>query len=125
MPDLSPVETLTAAAEKLREHVGYLQLLSVRGPWAVHTGPTGYPQEISNVGVPILVANTFTDPKAPPAMANYIALMHPGVGLALAGWLEAVVGEMTGVDGTEYAYEEYASWTAAFAVAQQLLGAES
>ena len=121
MSDLTPVGTLRAAAERLREHVGYLELSSVRGPWVVHSGPEGYPQSVDNVGVPIHVCSTYTDPKAPPVMANYIALMHPGVGRALADWLEAVADEMTAVDGTEYAYGEYASWGAAFATARAIL----
>lgn len=115
MPDHSPAETLIAAASLLREHVGFLQLLGVRGPWSVHTGPTGYPQEISNVGVPILVANTFTDPKAPPVMANYIALMHPGVGLALADWLESAARDAEQIGPDPFA----------LTVAGQLLGGAS
>jgi len=88
MPDLTPAAELRAAAERLREHVGYLHLSDVRGPWSVHAGPSGYPQSVNNVGVPIHVCSTYTDPKAPPVMANYIALMHPGVGRAIADWLE-------------------------------------
>ena len=121
MPDLTRADELRAAAEKIREHAGYLELSSIRGPWSVHAGPTGYPQSVSNVGVPILICNTFTDPKAPPTEANWIALMHPGVGVALAKWMQAVADEMTAVDGTEYAYEEYPSWIAALATARAIL----
>jgi hypothetical protein len=122
MTDQTPAETLRAAAERLREHVGYLNLLDIRGPWTVHAGPSGYPQSVNNVGVPIHIANTFTGPEAPPVTANYIALMHPGVGLAVADWLDATAGEMRVADGTEYEHTEFASWIAALAVARALLG---
>jgi hypothetical protein len=83
-----PVNLLRQAAAKLREYAGMLELGDVHGPWVVHAGPTGYPQSVCNVGAPVLICNTFTSPKAVPAEANWIALMHPGVGLALADWLD-------------------------------------
>jgi hypothetical protein len=86
-PD-SPAAELRAAAQLVREHVGFLRLIDIRGPFKVHAPASGYPQEINNVGVPILIAQTFTDPKAPPVVANWIALMHPGVGEPIAQWLD-------------------------------------
>ncbi|MFE2407053.1 hypothetical protein ACFXDE_01780 [Kitasatospora sp. NPDC059408] len=109
-----PADLLAAAAEVLREHVGYLELHGIRGPWTVHSGPSGYPQAISNVGVPLLIANTFTDPKAPPVAATYIALMHPGVGLALADWLDVAAVTWTNLTN--------ANQDAALAVARAVLG---
>jgi hypothetical protein len=83
-----PVDLLHQAAAKLREYAGMLELGDVHGPWVVHTGPTGYPQSVCNVGAPALICNTFTSPKAVPAEANWIALMHPGLAGPLADWLE-------------------------------------
>lgn len=82
-------QLLHRAAAKLREHAAMLELGDVHGPWVVHAGPTGYPQSVCNQGAPTLICNMFTNPKVPPAEANWIALMHPGVGIAIADWLEA------------------------------------
>ena len=115
---------LRAAAQKLREHVDPLYSYDIRGPWYVHTGHTGYPQAVSNVGVPIHIADTFTDPKAPPVVANYIALMHPGVGDALAIWFESLVTERERVESKG----EHIAWSLtkqsfhAVRVARQILG---
>lgn len=46
--------------------------------------------------------------------------MDPGMGPLLADWLDAVATEMTSVDGTEYAYDEYPSWTAALAIGRRI-----
>jgi len=84
---MTPAEEITAAAEKLRSLTTFLG--DNRGPWKVGTPPSGYPQSISNVGVPFCVADTHEDPSIPVfTIAPYIATMHPGVGKALADWLE-------------------------------------
>ena len=83
------VDELRAASARLRQLVTFLG--DCRGPWKVGTPPSGYPQSISNVGVPYCVADTHEDPSIPVfTIAPYIAAMHPGVGKALAPLLEAV-----------------------------------
>jgi hypothetical protein len=80
-------DELRAAAEHLRSLIAFLG--DNRGPWKVGTPPSGYPQSISNVGVPYCVADTHEDPSIPTfTIAPYIAAMHPGVGKALARWLD-------------------------------------
>jgi hypothetical protein len=49
------------------------------------------------------------------------ASVGPSTWAALADWLEAVVAEMTGLEGTEYAYGEYTSWEAALTTARAIL----
>lgn len=60
-----------------------------------------------------------------PAIGDQIATMNPGVGLALADWLEATVAEVTAAEGTEYALHTsggmFAGWDAALAVARAIL----
>jgi hypothetical protein len=87
-----PAALLRAAAEKLRSLVTFLG--DNRGPWYVGTPPSGYPQSISNKGVPYCVADTHEDPSIPVfTIAPYIATMHPGVGRALADWLDAAASD--------------------------------
>jgi len=86
----TPAEELRTATDKLRNLVAFLG--DNRGPWYVGTPKSGYPQSISNKGVPYLVADCFEDPQIPTfTVAPYIAAMHPGVGAALAKWLESWV----------------------------------
>lgn len=85
---MTPADELRAAAEKLTSLITFLG--DNRGPWKVGTPPSGYPQSISNVGVPYCVADTHEDPSIPVfTIAPYIATMHPGVGKALVAWLES------------------------------------
>jgi len=85
---MTPAEELRTAADKLRSLIAFLG--DNRGPWKVGTPPSGYPQSISNVGVPYCVADTHEDPSIPVfTIAPYIATMHPGVGKALCAWLES------------------------------------
>lgn len=87
MPLPTPGDELRTAAARLRQLVTFLG--DCRGPWKVGTPPSGYPQSISNVGVPYCVADTHEDPSIPVfTIAPYIATMHPGVGKALADWLD-------------------------------------
>jgi len=96
MPTPTPADEIRTAAETLRQLVTFLG--DCRGPWTVGTPPSGYPQSISNVGVPYCVADCHEDPSIPAfTIAPYIAAMHPGVGKALAGWLES----WTGIDFRE------------------------
>lgn len=87
----TPADELAAAAQTLRKRV--TDLRDCRGPWyVVNREQRPYPQRIDNIGVPYVVASTTTDPSHPPTMADYICAMHPGVGAALAAWLESWTG---------------------------------
>jgi hypothetical protein len=89
MTDTTPADELRAAVEKLRTLT--TDLGDCRGPWyVVNRAQRPYPQRIDNIGVPYVVASTTTDPGYPPTIADYIAAMHPGVGLAVADWLAEV-----------------------------------
>lgn len=80
-------ELLRGAADKLR---GFIAGLGDNGgPWAVGSGPSGYPQTVSNIGVPYVVCQTYTDPGHPPVEGRFIAAMHPGVALALVAVFES------------------------------------
>lgn len=96
----SPAALLRRAAEKIRKLAEALG--DNRGPWYVSAN-RGYPQEISNIGVPYVVAQTYDEPIKPLRTGPYIAAMHPGVGVALADVLEqtADVLESTGAPGGE------------------------
>jgi hypothetical protein len=85
VPDQTPTETLTAAATLLRKQVK----AATDGPWIVHQA-NGFlrvdndrdtTREAWTVksGADLAEENRDT--------AEYIALMHPDVGLALADWL--------------------------------------
>ncbi len=116
MTQPSPADTLRAAAERLRQLVTDLD--DCRGPWyVVNRDQRPYPQTISNIGVPYVVASTTTDPSYPPTIADYIATMHPGVGTALADWLTA---EMAHLEQDNFP----ALHAHALAVARAILGQE-
>ncbi|MEU3386313.1 hypothetical protein [Streptomyces albidoflavus] len=113
---MTPAEELRAAAERLRDLVADLR--DCRGPrYVVNRDQRPYPQRIDNIGVPYVVASTTTDPAHPPVTADYIAAMHPGVGNALAAWLESWTGIEVAEDGP--LAEELRH---ALAVARQILG---
>lgn len=87
MPD-SPADQLTAAAKLLRERATADYVTS--GPWIVHEAngflrvdndrDTTRKAWTVKTGADLAEENRDT--------AEYIALMHPGVGLALADWLD-------------------------------------
>jgi hypothetical protein len=123
--DRTPAETLTAAVTRLRER----SIGVTAGPWThnpdlVWNASPHFDQEF--VGAPaeygtVIVAATGkpTDPQAL-ADADWIALMHPAVGLALADWLAHEASyqlhlDETGQDGAEDS-------THALAVARAILG---
>jgi hypothetical protein len=84
---MTAADELSTAANKLRDLT--TELGDCRGPWyVVNREERHYPQRIDNIGVPYVVASTTTDPSHPPTIADYICTMHPGVGKALAAWLE-------------------------------------
>jgi hypothetical protein len=83
----TPAAELRAAAARLRKLVA--DLGDNRGPWYIaNADDHPYPQSIRNVGVPYVVADTYADPPHAPTEAQYICAMHPGVGAALAAWLD-------------------------------------
>ncbi|MEU1497326.1 hypothetical protein [Streptomyces sp. NPDC005732] len=83
----SPANEIRAAADRLRTLTA--DLGDCRGPWyVVNREQRPYPQRIDNIGVPYVVASTTTDPGHPPTIADYIVAVHPGVGAALAAWLD-------------------------------------
>ncbi|MPY47095.1 hypothetical protein [Streptomyces acidicola] len=88
---MTPTEEITTATARLRVLTG--ELGDCRGPWYIdNREKRPYPQTISNKGVPYVVATTTTDPHVPPYMALYICAVHPGVGKALADWLDSWTG---------------------------------
>ncbi|MBQ1118500.1 hypothetical protein [Streptomyces sp. C3-3] len=116
MPDPTPAsdrpaDQLRAAAEKLREEAARAHR-APPGPWAVAD------EHVVRCADGMIVADrSGTDHPAERADLRYIALMHPGVGLAVARWLES----WAGVDLSEHGpMPEDAQH--ALAVARQLLG---
>ncbi len=87
---MTAADELHAAAERLRRLAG----AATAGPWAWRTDQPGqfqlvHPHQIA--GFPVHPLNVLKANNAwPPtdADAAYIAAMHPGVGMALAEWLD-------------------------------------
>jgi hypothetical protein len=148
MPDLSPSEILTAAAKLLRERATAIAPAApaTAQPWHVKDCAG---QSETGGDCPCIVALTQYDDSSgfgvstryvadaeTPGYARWIALMHPGVGLALADWLEraarshdALVQAAHSVwpDDPEAADRHIAEETNrhALLLARQLLGGES
>lgn len=116
MTALSPAETLTAAAQALRDAANAtLYEMKTGTYWQGLEPETAWERGITNaVGGPA---------------GDFCALMSPDAALALAAWLEATASEMGVVDGTEYQAfgdgQDFASWNAAIVLARQLLGVSS
>lgn len=111
MPEPTPAAELLTAAAALRSAVD-------DAPLCQHPG-CGHYGGIHKVDGDGLTVCTDCDYDA----HRYIGPgfeMPDGIGLPLAVWLDAVAAEMTSVDGTEYAYEEYPSWMAAVALARRI-----
>lgn len=115
MTDLSPAETLTAAAKLLRERATADYITP--GPWYVHEA-YGFLRVDNDrdktreawtmkTGADLAEENRGT--------AEYIALMHPNVGLALAYWLESAARDAEQIGPDSFA----------LTVAGQLLGGAS
>ncbi|MGW4648075.1 hypothetical protein [Kitasatospora sp. NPDC004289] len=116
MTDRTPAQTLRAAAKKLRQQADGV----TAGPWThdpdvvwnahphFNREFVGAPAEYGNA----IVASTGT-PEDPQALvdADWIALMHPGVGTALADWLDSAAEDAEQVGPDHHA----------LAVARQLL----
>lgn len=124
----NPAALLRRAAALIRslgEHVS-------PGPWMTSNSRTHWLADDVVFGQSVSMANRISQVcnvdygqnRKPDAA--WIALMHPGVGAALAEWLDTVAGEMTAVEGTEYRAigngHDFESWNAALAVAHALLG---
>lgn len=98
MTALSPSETLTAAAKLLRERA----TAATPGPWIVHQA-NGFVR-VDQPGPP---SKAWTEKSGADlaeenrSTAEYIALMHPGVGLALARVLEQAAEALEGQDVPE------------------------
>jgi hypothetical protein len=110
MPDRSPAELLTSAAKKLRlaATADYI----TPGPWiSLDGGDRLIRDPGSHPGEPQYVVD---EPMNNISNAEYIATVHPGVGLALAEWLDDAA------EGDEHG--ELSPY--AVAVAQQVLGRE-
>jgi hypothetical protein len=83
----NPAAELRTAAETL---LGLTAPMAVQhpGPWIVHN-PNGYPQAVFSPDTDVILCETLDEIDAPKPSAPYIAAMHPGVGKALADWLQS------------------------------------
>jgi hypothetical protein len=77
---MTPVDTLRAAAKRLREAAN----AATPGPYGVETVPE---TKESRIGSPI-TQRWVVEGRTRYPDAIYIALMHPGVALAVADWLD-------------------------------------
>ncbi|MEV7492230.1 ParB N-terminal domain-containing protein [Streptomyces anulatus] len=102
-----PADLLRAAAEKLRA----LSSAATPGPWKM-TGVGDFGWSVSAPGVET------PDTEQGRTDAELIALLHPGVGLALANWLESAAERLGGTEAPLAALLD----PSALAVARQLLG---
>jgi hypothetical protein len=83
---MDSADLLRRAAAKLRGRAE----AAPHGPWNVqYFGDRGYPQRVSNEAA-VLVANTYDGPPSPAGSAEFIALLHPPVALALADLCDAI-----------------------------------
>lgn len=116
---MNPAQELRDAAAKLRA----LATAATPGPW-IQTGIGDYGWTVSFAPGSGIEAD---DSDQGLADANYIAAMHPGVGAALAAWLEeeaalhaddkaAQIGDGSGVMCENFPH--------ALAVARQILGSQ-
>ena len=115
MPDRTPAETLAAAANLLRKRAtaDYVQ----PGPWIVHkaNGFLRVDNDRDTTREAWTVKSGADLAEEAQGAADYIALMHPGVGLALADWLDDAA------EGDEHGeHNPYA-----LAVARLLLGEDA
>lgn len=106
MTEPTPAEELRAAAKRIRE----LAALVPPPPWypAVHDVTT-------HDGLDVVATTGLT------VRAQYVASMHPGVALAVAGWLDSVASRWLGVPAGP-AEPEPEDVEAALAVARAFMG---
>ena len=111
MTNQTPADELRAAAEKLRA----LADAATPGPWE-QTGIGDYGWTVTTPGTHVAETD---DSDRGRADADWIAAMHPGVGLALADWLDLAATEY---DPAADVQETDRSHDAALAVARAVLG---
>ncbi|MFJ3597928.1 hypothetical protein ACIPRU_15595 [Streptomyces sp. NPDC090126] len=117
-----PADQLRAAAEKLRAASGN----ATEGGWAIwrdldHQGYITVGDAAGVITPPALESSGECNPVAHVYVeedAEHIALMHPGVGLALATWLESAAERLGDAEASLAALLD----PSALAVARQLLG---
>ncbi|GAA0704844.1 hypothetical protein GCM10010193_69820 [Kitasatospora atroaurantiaca] len=126
MPDLSPAETLTTAAKLLRERATAITAPDpgLDQPWHVEEcadNETGgcpcivaYQQHDDSSGFG--VTTRYVADAETPEFAQWIALMNPGVGLALADWLDVAAANAAALTWPNQFIDS------ALAVARQILG---
>lgn len=97
---MTPADELTAAAEELRR----LATAATPGPWRqhdTHLGQYGHTATVLSgernstelrAWLPTMTHESWDDTRNVWNDAAYIAAMHPGVGLALAKWLDSWTG---------------------------------
>ncbi|MFE7535243.1 hypothetical protein ACFU67_13335 [Streptomyces rhizosphaericola] len=107
-----PADQLRAAAEKLRAAAMGSPMNS--SPWRY---AKGLPSDSvrTEVGWEVVYGDA-------PGDLRYIALMHPGVGLALAAWLDTEAATWAGDEVHNSCSTQSCTFDAALAVARQLLG---
>lgn len=116
----SPSALLLRAADHLDELLAAMG--DNRGPWYIaNEASRPHPQSIRNIGVPYVVADTFTDPAHTPDTARYICAMHPGTGRGLASILRAAAV----MADEPWADEEVAVIRTAMDAARKILGEAS
>jgi hypothetical protein len=127
---VTPEQTLTAAAQKLRAAATNAQHVSPQ-PWTI--GRESYDGAgVLYAATGVIVADRSCDDHDESVDLPYIALMHPGVGTALADWLDqAAASERAGEIAAARVYntpDEQTAWRDdhrdhhALAVARQILG---
>lgn len=130
--DTSPADELRAAADKIRK----LAESATPGPWRshdTHLGQYGHTATVLSgernatelrAWLPTMSQEPWDETRNVWADAAFIAAMHPGVGTALATWLDETATEVFAAEGTEYALHPnggvFTSWEAALAVARQI-----
>ena len=116
---MTPADELRAAAEKLRS----LTADATEGPWHSEDLNTRWGDDHDHhiVGGGKILA-TFSNDHNGPLNADYAAAMHPGVGAALADWLDLAATEY---DPDADVQETDRSHDAALAVARAINGGQS
>ncbi|MFJ2067073.1 hypothetical protein ACIOIM_29300 [Streptomyces albidoflavus] len=104
---MTPSDTLRTAAERLRK----LATAATPGPWRnhdTHLGQYGYTATVLSgdgdttelrAWLPTMSQEPWDETRNVWADSAYIAAMHPGVGKALAAWLESWTGIEVAEDG--------------------------
>lgn len=89
---MTPAEEIETAAQKLRA----LATDATEGPWMAENPNAQWGDDYDNqlVGGGKILA-VFDNDHNGPLNTDYAAAMHPGVGAALAGWLETTATSLT------------------------------